>query len=128
MLKVTTTHMKQAFLQRNGIPSSPYGVMTEYFIRHGDRLLVMSQVDDPIYLEEPMIRTSTFKWNPGQREAPIVQVEVAEELPDLKPGDVPHYPLGFRQTDYADSNGLPWAPTLGGATRSIPSTRERCSG
>jgi hypothetical protein len=64
MLKVTTTHMKQAFLQRNGIPSSPYGVMTEYFIRHGDRLLVISQVDDPIYLEEPMVRTSTFKWNP----------------------------------------------------------------
>jgi glyoxylase-like metal-dependent hydrolase (beta-lactamase superfamily II) len=124
MLKVTTTHMKQAFLQRNGIPSSPYGVMTEYFIRHGDRLLLISQVDDPIYLEEPMVRTSTFKWNPGQREAPIVQVEVAEELPDLKPGDVPHYPLGFRQTDYADSNGLPWAATLGGRETIYPEYAE----
>jgi len=124
MLKVTTTHMKQAFLQRNGIPSSPYGVMTEYFIRHGDRLLVISQVDDPIYLEEPMVRTSTFKWNPGQRETPIVQVEVAEELPDLKPGDVPHYPLGFRQTDYADSNGLPWAAVLGGRETIYPEYAE----
>ena len=56
MLKVTTTHMKQAFLQRNGIPSSPYAVMTEYFIRHGNLLMMISQVDDPIYLEEPMIR------------------------------------------------------------------------
>ena len=120
VLKVTTTHMKQAFLQRNGIPSSPYGVMTEFFIRHCDRLLVMSQVDDPVYLDEPMIRTSTFKWNPNQREAPIVQVEVAEELPDLKPGDVPHYPLGFRQTDYADSNGMPWAATLGGGASIYP--------
>jgi glyoxylase-like metal-dependent hydrolase (beta-lactamase superfamily II) len=120
MLKVTTTHMKQAFLQRNGIPSSPFGVMTEFFIRHGDRLLLVSQVDDPVYLDEPMIRTSTFKWNPGQREAPIVQVDVAEELPDLKPGDVPHYPLGFRQTDYADSNGLPWAATLGGGATIYP--------
>jgi cyclase len=120
MLKVTTTHMKQAFLQRNGIPSSPYGVMTEFFIRHGDRLLLISQVDDPVYLDEPMIRTSTFKWNPGQREAPIVQVDVAEELPDLKPGDVPHYPLGYRQTDYADSNGLPWAATLGGGATIYP--------
>jgi len=46
-------------------------------------------VDDPIYLDEPMVRTSTFKSNPNQREAPIVPVEVAEELPDLKPGDVP---------------------------------------
>jgi cyclase len=124
MLKVTTTHMKQAFLQRNGIPSSPYGVMTEFFIRHGDRLLLVSQVDDPIYLEEPMVRTSTFKWNPGQRENPIVQVEVAEELPDLKPGDVPHYPLGFRQSDYADSNGLPWEATLGGGATIYPEYAE----
>ena len=125
MLKVTTTHMKQAFLQRNGIPSSPYGVMTEYFIRHGDRLMLISQVDDPIYLDEPMVRTSTFKWNPGQRENPIVQVEVAEELPDLKPGDVPHYPLGFRQTDYADSNGLPWEATLGGGETIYPEFAEK---
>ena len=125
MLKVTTTHMKQAFLQRNGIPSSPYGVMTEFFIRHGDRLLLISQVDDPIYLEEPMIRTSTFKWNPAQRETPIVQVEVAEELPDLKPGDVPHYPLGFRQTDYADSHGLPWAATLGGRETIYPEYQDK---
>ena len=124
MLKVTTTHMKQAFLQRNGIPSSPYGVMTEFFIRHGDRLMLVSQVDDPIYLDEPMVRTSTFKWNPGQRENPIVQVEVAEELPDLKPGDVPHYPLGFRQTDYADSNGLPWAAALGGGATLYPEYAE----
>jgi cyclase len=124
MLKVTTTHMKQAFLQRNGIPSSPYGVMTEYFIRHGDRLLLVSQVDDPIYLDEPMVRTSTFKWNPGQRENPIVQVEVAEELPDLKPGDVPHYPLGFRQSDYADSHGLPWEATLGGGATIYPEYAE----
>jgi len=108
MLKVTTTHMKQAFLQRNGIPSSPYGVMTEFFVRHGDRLMLISQVDDPIYLEEPMIRTSTWKWNPGQREAAVTQVEIAEELPDLKLGDVPHYPLGTRQTDYADSNRIPY--------------------
>jgi cyclase len=124
MLKVTTTHMKQAFLQRNGIPSSPYSVMTEFFIRHGDRLLLISQVDDPIYLDEPMVRTSTFKWNPGQRENPIVQVEVAEELPNLRPGDVPHYPLGFRQTDYADSNGLPWAATLGGGATLYPEYTE----
>jgi glyoxylase-like metal-dependent hydrolase (beta-lactamase superfamily II) len=124
MLKVTTTHMKQAFLQRNGIPSSPYGVMTEFFIRHGDRLVLISQVDDPIYLDEPMVRTSTFKWNPGQRENPIVQVEVAEELPNLKPGDVPHYPLGFRQSDYADSNGLPWAATLGGGATIYPEYAE----
>ena len=68
--------------------------MTQDSIRHGNLLMMISQVDDPIYLEEPMIRSSTWRWNPGQREQAIGQVEIAEELPDIKLGDVPHYPLG----------------------------------
>ena len=125
MLKVTTTHMKQAFIQRNGIPSSPYAVMTEYFIRHGGLLMMMSQVDDPIYLEEPMVRSSTWRWNPGQREGGIGQVEIAEELPDIKLGDVPHYPLGTRHPEYADANGLPFEATLGGKETLYPEYIER---
>jgi hypothetical protein len=125
MLKVTTTHLKQAFLQRNGIPTSPYAVMTEFFIRHSDRLLLISQVDDPIYLEEPMIRTSTFKWNPGQRENAITQIEIADELPSLKLGDVPSYPLGARQTDYADTNKIPYEATMGGKETIYPEYVEK---
>src|SRR5580765_6862943 len=33
-LTVTTTHMKMAFVRRNGVPTSPYGTMTEHFVRH----------------------------------------------------------------------------------------------
>ena len=124
-LKVTTTHMKQAFIQRNGIPSSPYAVMTEYFIRHGSLLMMISQVDDPIYLEEPMVRSSTWRWNPGQREGAIGQVEIAEELPDIRLGDVPHYPLGTRHPEYADANGLPFEATLGGKETLYPEYIER---
>ena len=43
-----------------------------------------------------MVRSSTWRWNPGQREGAITQVEIAEELPNIKLGDVPHYPLGTR--------------------------------
>ena len=57
-LKVTTTHMKFGTLQRNGVPASPRATLTEYFMRHGDMLTLMSVLDDPAYLEEPMIRTS----------------------------------------------------------------------
>jgi hypothetical protein len=99
--------------------------MTEVFIRHGDRLLLVSQVDDPIYLEEPMIRTSTFRWNPGQREQPVTQVEIADELPDLKLGDVPHYPLGTRHPEYAEANGLPYEATLGGKETLYPEYGEK---
>jgi glyoxylase-like metal-dependent hydrolase (beta-lactamase superfamily II) len=108
------------FIQRNGIPVSPYAVMHEYFIRHGDRLLLISQIDDPVYLEEPMVRTSTFRLNPGARENPIAQVDVAEEIPGLRQGDVPHYPLGATHPEYAEDNKLPFAATLGGKATLYP--------
>ena len=125
MLHVTTTHFKPMFMQRNGIPVSPYAVMHEYFIRHGDRLMLISQIDDPVYLEEPMVRTSTFRWNPAARESPITQVDVAEEVPWLRQGDVPHYPLGARHPEYADENKLPFEATLGGKETLYPEYAEK---
>jgi len=120
MLHVTTTHFKQMFQQRNGIPVSPYAVMHEYFIRHGDRMTLISQIDDPVYLAEPMIRTSTFRWNPGAREGAINQVEIAEEVPGLRQGDVPHYPLGSTHPEYADENKLPFQASLAGKETLYP--------
>ena len=100
-------------------------MMHEFFIRHGDRLLLISQVDDPVYLEEPMVRTSTFRWNPGQREGGLPQVERAEEVPGLKQGDVPHYPLGLAHPEYADDNKLPFDATLGGKETLYPEYTEK---
>ena len=125
MLHVTTTHFKQMFMQRNGVPVSPYAVMHEYFVRHGDRMTLISQIDDPVYLEEPMIRTSTFRWNPGARENPITQVDIADEVPGLKQGDVPHYPLGATHPEYAEDNTLPFEATLGGKDTLYPEYVDR---
>ena len=125
MLHVTTTHFKQMFQQRNGVPVSPYAVMHEYFIRHGDRMTLISQIDDPVYLEEPMVRTSTFRWNPGAREGAIAQVDVADEVPGLRQGDVPHYPLGSKHPEYADDNKLPFEATLGGKETLYPEYVEK---
>jgi hypothetical protein len=113
------------FQQRNGVPVSPYAVMHEYFIRHGDRMTLISQIDDPVYLEEPMIRTSTFRWNPGAREGAIAQVDVADEVPGLRQGDVPHYPLGSKHPEYADDNKLPFEATLGGKETLYPEYVEK---
>jgi hypothetical protein len=120
MLHVTTTHFKQMFIQRNGIPVSPYAVMHEYFIRHGDNMMLITQINDPVYLEEPFVRTSTFRWNPNGREGTPQQVEVAEEVPGLQQGDVPHYPLGSKHPEYANDNGLPFEATLGGKETLYP--------
>src|SRR5688572_30782060 len=55
-LKVTTTHMKTSFVNRNGVPTSFRGVMIEFFVRHGNRMSHFAWVDDPTYLEEPLVR------------------------------------------------------------------------
>src|SRR5471030_1413466 len=64
-LVVTTTHMKQGVIQRNGAATSRYGVMTEHWFRHGTMLTMFWSVDDPIFLEEPMVRTHNWAWNPN---------------------------------------------------------------
>jgi hypothetical protein len=119
-LKVTTTHIKYSFLHRNGIPLSPHAVMTEYYWRRGDLLILAIHVDDPIYLTEPMVRTSTFKWSPTLTIPAPVAFEVAEELPSLQRGDVPAYPLGTKHFEYANKYNLPFESSQGGAHTMYP--------
>ena len=93
-LKVTTTHIKYSFVHRNGIPLSPYAVMTEYYWRHGDLLTLAIIVEDPIYLTEPLVRTSTFKLDPTLTIPAALPFEIAEELPSLQKGQVPGVSAG----------------------------------
>ena len=63
MLVVTTTHLKKGFHRRNGVPVSTSARLTEYFIRHGNRLIHVQFTEDTAYLEEPFIRTTYFILN-----------------------------------------------------------------
>src|SRR6185369_10269934 len=45
-LVVTTTHLKEGWIRRNGVPRSDRAVVTEYFIRHGDGLTWAALVHD----------------------------------------------------------------------------------
>ena len=119
-LKVTTTHIKYSFVHRNGLPFSPYAIMTEYFVRHGDRMMLAIFVDDPIYLDEPLLRTSTFLLNPPQNLGAARPFEVAEEIPALSRGQVPSNPLGFVDRRYAEINHLPLESVRGGAHTMYP--------
>jgi hypothetical protein len=75
-LTVVTTSLAPGYLRRNGVPYSEQTVLTEYFDHHSDFgddwLTVTSIVDDPVYLSEAFITTSSFKrlpdgasWNPA---------------------------------------------------------------
>jgi cyclase len=62
-LVVETTHLKAGFLRRNGIAHSDRARMTEYFLRHEDYMTVVTGVDDPLYLEEPFVRSTDYRLN-----------------------------------------------------------------
>jgi len=123
--KVTTTHLKYSFVHRNGIPLSPYARMTEYFWRHGNLLLASIVLDDPIYLTEPMVRTSTWALDPTMRVPEALPFEVFDEIPALERGHVPSNPLGHEERHYAEVNHLPYEATRGGAESMYPEYAER---
>jgi hypothetical protein len=122
MLVVTTTHMKMGVIQRNGTPASPYAKMTEYFFRHGEMMTMMSFVEDPIYLDEPMVRSQTWLWNPPQVVGPAGPFESIEEV-DMPLGWVPHWELGTRHPDLANELGVPIEAIQGGKETLYPEFR-----
>jgi glyoxylase-like metal-dependent hydrolase (beta-lactamase superfamily II) len=63
-LAIETTHLKAGFLRRNGIAHSDRARMLEYFVRHDDYLTLVTAVDDPLYLDEPFVRSTDFRLDP----------------------------------------------------------------
>ena len=55
MLIVDTTHLKQGWIRRNGIPMSDQAAYTEYIVLNGDMLSHISVVVDPVFLAEPLV-------------------------------------------------------------------------
>jgi hypothetical protein len=125
MLKVETTHLKEGWLRRNGLPRSEKATMTEYFIRHGDDLTVVTIVDDPIFLTEPLIRTSNWILNLGY--APTAQTCVPSQQLDKPESYVPHHLPGTNPwlNEYAIKNGFPVEALRGGAETQYPEYRDK---
>ena len=124
-LVVTTTHVKAGWLQRNGTPTSDLTTMTEYFTRYDDHLLVVHILNDPVYLEEPFIRSTNFSASlAGNANAwgTCSPAQVVDELPERRTGYVPHYLPG--ETAHVDAflkeTGLPAAGVRGGAATIYP--------
>ena len=78
MLKVTTTHLKEGWVRRNGLPRSDRATLVEYFIRHGDYLTLVTVVKDPVYLSEPLVRTSNWVVDPGFQLSPFSCIPTVE--------------------------------------------------
>jgi len=119
-LTVTTTHLKEGWLRRNGVARSDQATVTEHFIRHGDILTWTVIVEDPIYLEEPFIRNRDYRYSIDNQLANYPCVSVVEMVRD--PGYIPHHLPG--QNDdlklYSDRHDIPFDAAMGGAATMYP--------
>ncbi len=125
-LVVSTSMLKDGYLERNGLPSSNRETDTFFFTRHGDELTMMGVVRDPVYLEAPWVLARTLKLvSAGSVVAdPILYCMPAEVLAGFTDGyhsaiELPPreaQQLNFMQKRY----DLPPIATLGGAQTMYP--------
>ncbi len=124
-LVVATTHIKTGWLQRNGAPTSDLATMTEFFTRYGEHLQLVSFVDDPVFLDEPFIRTSNFVASPTANANAwgiCSPAETGDELPGRPRHYVPHYLPDQRAhiEEFLEVTGIPAEGARGGAETTYP--------
>jgi cyclase len=126
ILTVTTTHIKQGWVRRNGLPESDQATLVEHFMRHGDRMTHVSIVTDPVYLTEPLIKSQDFILNTQAGGNWLYPCEEVEEVVRAK-GKVPNYLPGENPfiREYADMHKLPVTAALGGAETMYPEYRSK---
>ena len=126
MLKVTTTHLKEGWLRRNGVARSDAATVTEHFIRHGNHLTWSVFVQDPKYLEEPFFRNRDYTLaETGSIGAYPCESVVEVVLPEQ--GYFPHYLPGDNPflIEYARNHKIPYEAAMGGAATMYPEYRKK---
>ena len=122
-LVVTTTHLKEGYFRRNGPTMSDQAKLTEWFIRHGDYFTITSYLEDPIYLEEPLIQSVSYRWEPHTEleyfPCTVVRELISDNIPHFLPGKNPFL------KEFATENELPYEATRGGAETLYPDYREK---
>jgi cyclase len=123
-LVVETSHLKVGWIQRNGVAHSDETTMTEHFFRHGDILTVVTLVKDPVYLEEPFVRSTSWVIDPRQTVTRS-QFDVVDEVVRRPTGYVPHLLPGSagaeaKKSEFADKLKLPRDAVRGGAATTKP--------
>jgi glyoxylase-like metal-dependent hydrolase (beta-lactamase superfamily II) len=122
MLVVTTTHIKGAYLRRNGASFSDKSSMMEYITRHADYLEVTMILTDPVWLEEPFIQTTHYELDPHTTLS-YYPCTVSEENISK---DVPHFLPGKNPNLTADD--IPAAAARGGSETIYPEYRSKLKG
>ena len=132
MLTVKTTHIKQNWHRRNGVPQSDRATMTEHFVRHGDVMTHISVTTDPVFLTEPLVKNENYVFN--TRELPqnnwLWVCQPVVEIADRPEGQVPAYLPGENPflEEFRKRHKLPEAATRGGAETMYPEFAQKLKG
>jgi len=126
MLTVETSHVKTGVIQRDGVPHSDRARLTEHFIRHGNYLTVIAVIDDPVYLDEPLVRSWNYELDLGQKLDPVPG-QIVDEIAGLLQGRVPHHLPGTNPflKEFAEQVGLPVDAVRGGKDTTYPEYQTR---
>jgi glyoxylase-like metal-dependent hydrolase (beta-lactamase superfamily II) len=121
-LVVTTTHLKQGWLRRNGVPESDQTTMVERFIRHDKYLTHVAIISDPVYLSEPLVRTTDFSIATQDNATWTWPCEYVEEITGRPKGEVPHHLPGENPflKEFVKRTGAPAEAARGGAETIYP--------
>ena len=121
-LVIQTTHIKQGWLRRNGLPESDQATTVEFFVRHGDHLTHTSVITDPVYLAEPMVRTTDFARQPVDHGNWLFACDDGEQIFGRAPDQVPNYLPGQNPfvKEQEEKYKVPMLGYLGGAETMYP--------
>jgi len=122
ILTVYTTHIKQEWVRRNGVPNSEKSTTIEHFIRHGNILSHLIIWTDPVYLSEPLIRSEDFVLQDRTSGNWLWPCEYVDEILDRPHSAVPNYLPGKSpfEGDFAYRYGVPVEAAKGGAETTYP--------
>jgi hypothetical protein len=120
-LVYTTTHLKEAYLTRTGVPKSERATVTTRVHRYGNLLTIVFIINDPLYLTAPYIRASSWIFDPTQIIPPF-PCEISPDGTIIAAGKVPSFMPGKNDilADFATEYGIPLEAALGGEETLYP--------
>ena len=128
-LVARTTHMKEGYARRNGVPTSDDATIDWFFSRHGDYLTVTTFLNDPIYFTESQVLSRSWQHDPAGNVLPVqrpcwitdVEAEAGKAL------GVPHYLPGTNPFvgEVNKRYNIPVEAVMGGAETMYPEYRKR---
>lgn len=127
ILMVYTTHMKQGWIRRNGLRHSDQATLMDHFIRHGDHMIHVSILTDPLTLTEPLVKSQDFVLRIQNGQTWLYPCESVVEIESRPRGAVPNYLPGENPfiSEFANQFHIPVQAALGGAETMYPEYQQK---